>query len=415
MPPIDVDKAITWCHRRTGKQLAAAQQAALRTAIQTRVLVITGGPGVGKTTLIHSILLVLQAKELSCLLCAPTGRAAKRLTEATGVEAKTIHRLLEVQPISRSFARDATNPLECDVLVLDETSMVDVSLLQKLLEALPQHAHLLIVGDVDQLPSVGPGSALADIIRSQLVPTVRLSEIFRQAASSQIVTNAHRINTGQMPYLRQPGEHSDFFFIEREDPESIQSTILQLVKERIPQNLNLNPFLDVQVLSPMNRASLGSRNLNLLLQNGLNPLRTNEPLIERFGTQFRVRDKVIQTQNNYQKEVFNGDIGQVLNINNEERQLTIRFQDREVLYEFSELDELSLGYAITIHKSQGSEFPAVVIPLAMQHYLLLQRNLIYTAVTRGKLLVVLVGQKKALAIAIRNSRHLGAGQRSICG
>ena len=404
LPPIDVEKAIAWCQRKTGKELAATQREALQKALESRVLVITGGPGVGKTTLVDSILLILRAKKLRCLLCAPTGRAAKRLSEATGVEAKTIHRLLEFQPASGGFARNAAHPLECDVLVADETSMIDVPLMHKLIQALPERAHLLIVGDVDQLPSVGPGSALADILRSEVVPAVRLREIFRQAASSRIVINAHRINAGQMPQLQQPGEESDFFFIEREEPESIQPTILELVKERIPGKLRLDPILDVQVLCPMNRGNLGARAMNVFLQDGLNPRRGDEPVVERFGWQFRLRDKVIQTENNYDKEVFNGDIGQVVSIDPEERELVIRVEERDVLYDFNELDELSLAYAITIHKSKGSEFPAVVVPLAMQHYLLLQRNLVYTAMTRGKRLVVLVGQRKALAIAVRNDR-----------
>jgi exodeoxyribonuclease V alpha subunit len=269
----------------------------------------------------------------------------------------------------------------------------------------------LMVGDVDQLPSVGPGSALADILRSEVVPAVRLREIFRQAATSRIIINAHRINAGRMPQLQQPGEESDFFFIEREEPETIQPTILELVKERIPGKLRLDPILDVQVLCPMNRGNLGARAMNVFLQDGLNPQRGDEPVVERFGWQFRLRDKVIQTENNYDKEVFNGDIGQVLSIDPEERELVIRFEEREVLYDFNELDELSLAYAITIHKSQGSEFPAVVVPLAMHHYLLLQRNLVYTAMTRGRRLVVLVGQRKALAIAVRNDR---AAERFSC-
>jgi exodeoxyribonuclease V alpha subunit len=408
LPPIDVEKAIVWCQQKTGKELAATQREALQKALGSRVLVITGGPGVGKTTLLDSILLILRAKKLCCLLCAPTGRAAKRLSEATGVEAKTIHRLLEFQAASGGFARSAAHPLECDVLVADETSMVDVPLMHRLIQALPERVHLLIVGDVDQLPSVGPGSALADIIRSKVVPAVCLREIFRQAASSRIVTNAHRINAGQMPQLQQPGEESDFFFIEREEPESIPPTILELVKGRIPGKLQIDSILDIQVLCPMNRGSLGTRAMNALLQEGLNPRRTGEPAVDRFGWQFRLRDKVIQTENNYDKEVFNGDIGQVVRINPDERELAIRFETRDVPYDFNELDEISLAYAITIHKSQGSEFPAVVVPLAMQHYLLLQRNLVYTAMTRGRRLVVLVGQRKALALAVGNNR---AGER----
>ena len=419
LPPIDVDKAIAWCQQKTGKELAATQRKALQKALKSRVLVITGGPGVGKTTLVDSILLIFRAKKLRCLLCAPTGRAAKRLGEATGMPAKTIHRLLEYQPASGGFARNGVNSLECDVLVVDETSMIDVPLMQKLILALPEQAHLLIVGDVDQLPSVGPGSALADIIRSEVVPVVRLTEIFRQAASSRIVTNAHRVNTGQLPELPSPGNESDFFFIEREEAENIQATILDLVKKRIGAKLGINPTLDIQVLCPMNRGSLGARAMNAQLQDALNPTRAGEPVVERFGSQFRLRDKVIQNRNNYDKEVFNGDIGQVVRIDPEEHEVAICFEQRDVVYDFNELDELSMAYAITIHKSQGSEFPAVVIPLAMQHYLLLQRNLIYTAMTRGRRFVVLVGQKKALAIAVQNhraaERYSGLYDRLIAG
>lgn len=408
LPPINIEKAVTWCEQQTGKELAPTQREAIRKALENRVLVITGGPGVGKTTLLQSILLILRAKKLNCLLCAPTGRAAKRLSEVTGLEAKTIHRLLEFQPASGGFTRNAGNPLECDVLVSDESSMIDLPLFHKLIQALPEHAHLLLVGDIDQLPSIGPGSVLADIIRSNVVPVVRLTEIFRQSASSRITANAHCIKAGQMPQLQEPAKESDFFFIERDEPAGIQSTILELVEQRIPKKLRLDPILDVQVLSPMNRGSLGARELNMLLQQRLNPCRDREPTVERFGWQFRLRDKVIQTENDYDKEVFNGDIGQIVKIQPEERELAVRFDDRDVPYDFDELDEVSLAYAITIHKSQGSEFPAVVIPLALQHYVLLQRNLVYTAITRGRQMVVLVGQKRALASAVRNDN---IGQR----
>lgn len=402
-PTIDADKAIAWVQERTGKSLAPTQAAALRQALTSRVLVITGGPGVGKTTLVHSILLVLQAKHIALQLCAPTGRAAKRLSETTGLTAKTIHRLLEFQPGSGGFTRNESRPLDCDLLIADETSMIDVPLFSKLLRALPPHAHLILVGDVDQLPSVGPGLALADIIRSRIVPVIRLTEIFRQAAQSAIISNAHRINDGHLPEVGAETD-SDFFFIERDEPESIQSTVIELVKTRIPKKLHLHPIRDIQVLCPMNRGSLGAREMNRLLQDSLNPKRHDEPAVEKFGTHFRIRDKVIQNRNNYDKDVFNGDIGQITKIDPDERELTVLFDARDVVYDFNELDEISLAYAITIHKSQGSEFPAVVIPLAMQHFLLLQRNLIYTALTRGKQFVVLTGEKKALSLAVRNHR-----------
>jgi exodeoxyribonuclease V alpha subunit len=403
-PAIDFEKAVAWCEERTGKTLAPSQLEALKTVLTNRVVIITGGPGVGKTTLVNSILMILSAKKVKCLLCAPTGRAAKRLTETTGLEAKTIHRLLEVNPGTGRFSRDESNRLECGLLVIDETSMVDVPLMHSLVKALPTRSGLILVGDVDQLPSVGPGMVLQNLIESGIVPVVRLTEVFRQAAGSHIISNAHRIRQGEMPELRGTDPTSDFHFVERDDPEGIAETLVKVVQNRIPERFHLDPIRDVQILCPMNRGSLGVRELNLSLQKVLNPPRSGEAAIERFGWRFQKGDKVIQTENNYDKDVFNGDIGIVEKVDAIEQEVTIRFDERSLKYDFGELDEVSLAYAISIHKSQGSEFPAVVIPIAMQHFMLLQRNLIYTGITRGKRLLVLVGQKKALGIAVRNDK-----------
>ncbi len=405
-PPIDFEKAVAWHEQRSGKQLAASQKAALKQALVSRMLIITGGPGVGKTTLVNAVLSILQAKKVRCLLCAPTGRAAKRLSETTGMEARTIHRLLEVQPGRASFARNEHNPLECDLLVVDETSMVDVMLMNSLLRALPAGANLALVGDMDQLPSVGPGSVLRDLIESGVVPVARLTEVFRQAANSRIIMVAHQVNRGvpPEPENQNQSQTSDFYFIDRESPELIGDTLVEVVKKRIPARFQFDPIRDVQVLCPMNRGSLGIRELNLRLQTELNPFDHGKRQVEKFGWLFREGDKVIQTQNNYDKDVFNGDIGQVISIEPDDRNVRVQFDTREVDYEYGELDELQLAYAITIHKSQGSEFKAVVIPIAMQQYLLLQRNLIYTGITRGRNLVVLIGQRKALGMAVRNDR-----------
>ncbi len=403
-PEIDADKAVPWVEGKTGLSLAESQQAALRVALRSKVLVITGGPGVGKTTLVNAILRVIRAKGVDVALCAPTGRAAKRLSESTGLEAKTIHRLLETDPQTGGFRRGEQHPLECDLLVPDETSMVDVPLMRALLRALPYRAALLIAGDVDQLPSVGPGQVLADVINSGAVPVVRLTEVFRQAAQSRIVTTAHRINRGQMPEL-EAVDGSDFFFVEADDPEAGVRKLLSVVRARIPARFGLDPVRDVQVLCPMNRGGLGARALNLELQRALNP--PGEHRVERFGWTFGPGDKVMQVANDYEREVFNGDLGVITGLDIEEGELSVSFDGRPVTYGFGELDELVLAYATTIHKAQGSEYPAVVIPLTTQHYAMLARNLLYTGLTRGKRLVVLIGQRRALAIAVRNE----AGRR----
>ena len=398
---IDAEKALPWVERKTGLSLAESQVAAIRLALVSKVLVITGGPGVGKTTIVNAILRILDAKSVALLLCAPTGRAARRMTEATGFEAKTIHRLLEVDPKAGGFKRNDANPLECDLLIVDETSMVDVMLMQALMKAIPDTAALLVVGDIDQLPSVGPGQILADIIASKAVPVVRLTEVFRQAAQSRIIANAHKINQGVIPDLSRPEHDSDFYFVPAADPETAVPLIIELVKVRIPQRFGLDPIRDIQVLCPMNRGGVGARSLNIALQAAINP--AGERKVERFGWTYAPGDKVMQIENDYDKEVYNGDIGYVEDIDPQVGELTARFDNRLVVFGFSELDTMVPAYAATIHKSQGSEYPAVVIPVLTQHYAMLQRNLLYTGVTRGKRLVVLVGQPKAVAIAVRNA------------
>jgi exodeoxyribonuclease V alpha subunit len=372
-------------------------------ALLSKVLVITGGPGVGKTTLINSILRVLAAKDVEIALAAPTGRAAKRLSESTGREAKTIHRLLEVDPKTGSFKRNEENPLAFRLLVVDETSMVDVPLMHALLRAVPDHAALILVGDVDQLPSVGPGQVLADVIDSATVPVVRLTEVFRQAVASRIITNAHRINEGQMPdWARDPG--SDFHFVACRDPEDGVAKIVEIVRERIPARFGLDPVREIQVLCPMNRGGLGARSLNLELQRVLNP--PGDDAIQRFGWTFGTGDKVMQVENDYDKEIYNGDLGFVRAVDIDAGEVLVEFDGREIAYGFSELDELVLAYATTVHKSQGSEYPAVVIPLTTQHYPMLRRNLVYTGVTRGRRLVVIVGQRRAIGTAVRGGQSL---------
>jgi exodeoxyribonuclease V alpha subunit len=404
-PAIDPSKAIPWVEGRLGFTLAGSQKNAVELALRDKVLVITGGPGVGKTTIVNSILKIVMAKGALVALAAPTGRAAKRLSESTGIEAKTIHRLLEFNPISGGFKRSAELPLECNLLVIDETSMVDVPLMAQLLRAVPDKAALIIVGDVDQLPSVGPGQVLADVIDSESLPVTRLTEIFRQAAKSRIITNAHRVNHGIMPDVTVPESgNSDFYFIEAAEPEDAVSKIVELVKNRIPHRFGFDPIRDIQVLCPMQRGGVGARSLNVDLQKALNPGSGGEPSVERFGYTYRVGDKVMQMENDYDREVFNGDIGFVTSIDNDSNEIEIDFDGRGVVYGHGELDEVMLCYATTIHKSQGSEYPAVVIPMMTQHYTMLERHLLYTGITRGAKLVVIVGQKKALAMAVRGTR-----------
>jgi len=356
---IDIAKAVPWVERKTGLSLSESQRKAVAQAVNGKVTVITGGPGVGKTTVVNSILRIIQAKGVKVLLCAPTGRAAKRVSESTSSEAKTIHCLLEFDPRIMGLKCNQDEPLDGELVVVDEVSMVDTVLMNQLLRAVPDHCAVLLVGDVDQLPSVGPGAVLTDMIGSGVVPTVRLTEIFRQAASSKIIVNAHRINQGKMPERPEKTE-SDFYFIGSDTPEDIYDKLMQVVTERIPKRFGLDPIDDVQVLTPMNRGGLGARSLNVELQQQLNP--SAEPRVTRFGWTYAPGDKVIQTVNNYDKDVFNGDIGRVARIDEEEGLVFIDYDGRRVEYETGEIDEVSLAYATTIHKSQGSEYPAVVIP-----------------------------------------------------
>lgn len=397
-PHIDGNAAIPWVERKTGLTLAASQREALLLALRAKLLVITGGPGVGKTTLVNSILKVLAVKGVRILLGAPTGRAAKRMTETTGMEARTIHRLLEVDPANGGFKRDGDNPLDCDLLVIDETSMVDVQMMNALVKAVPRRAALLMVGDVDQLPSVGPGQVLSDMIESGAVPVVRLTEVFRQAAQSRIITNAHRINSGNMPDLT-PDAASDFHFIEADEPEAVIAKLVDVVARRLPKRYGVNPIRDIQILCPLNRGGLGARALNIELQAALNPPRAER--VERFGWTYGPGDKVMQIINDYEKEVYNGDIGTVVSLDAEERLLTIEYDGRPVVYGFGELDAVVLAYATTIHKAQGSEYPVVIVVLTTKHYAMLARRPVYTGITRGKRLVVVIGQKKALWIAVK--------------
>lgn len=403
-PAIDPEKAVPWAEKKLGITLAAGQKAAVAAALKSKVMVITGGPGVGKTTIVRAILTILRAKGVKIQLCAPTGRAAKRLSESSGFEAKTIHRLLEIDPSTMEFKRNEANPLECNLLVADECSMIDVPLANNLIKAIAPGTALIFVGDVDQLPSVGPGAVLSDIIESGAVPVIRLTEVFRQAASSWIIRAAHQINDGHMPTFPTKADNGDCYFVTVDDPEKLPDVVTSLVRDRLPRTYRVDPIRDIQVLCPMNRGGTGARALNETLQLALNP--PPEDAVDKFGCKYGVGDKVMQIENNYDRDVYNGDIGFVSAIDREEEELSVDFDGRIVVYPFGELDELVLCYATTIHKSQGSEYPIVLLPVTMQHFVMLKRNLIYTGVTRGKKLVVLVGQKKALAMAVKGKQTL---------
>ena len=368
----------------------------IRRAATAKVLVLTGGPGTGKTTTTQGIIAAYRAFGLNILLAAPTGRAAKRMTEATGLEAKTIHRLLEFKP-PEGYQKNEETPLEGDVLIVDECSMIDIVLMNALMKAIPPHMRLILVGDIDQLPSVGAGNVLRDVIDSEVFPVVRLTRIFRQAQTSRIIMNAHKINAGQMPDTSN-GKNTDFFFMTQEDPEEAAKKIVELVYKKLPGYYR-TPASQIQVLTPMQRGVVGATNLNMALQEALNPQGEG---LRRSGFVYRPNDKVMQIKNNYDKEVFNGDIGIIESVDMQDRTLFVNFDGRSIEYDATELDELVHAYATTIHKAQGSEYPIVVMPVLMNHYVMLQRNLIYTGITRAKKILVMVGTKKALSYAVRN-------------
>jgi exodeoxyribonuclease V alpha subunit len=402
-PPIGgVAQAVRAFEALAGVQLAEGQRVAVEQAARQQVLVITGGPGVGKTTILRAILSLFQRSGIGVRLAAPTGRAAKRMTEATGTEATTLHRLLEFEPKTGTFKRDAARPLETGAVVIDEASMLDLPMADALGQAVAPGTRLLLVGDVDQLPSVGPGAVLRDVISSGVVPCVRLRHIFRQAARSLIVTNAHRINDGELPTTGEPSADADFFIVDRRDPDRARETIVELVTSRIPHRFGLDPVRDVQVLTPMNRGPSGAVALNLALQAALNPA---GPALARGARAYRVGDKIMQLRNDYDKNVYNGDVGVVLSIEPEESTMTARFDEREVAFDAADLDDVVLAYACTVHKAQGTEYPAVVVPLLTTHFIMLTRNLLYTAVTRGKRLVVLVADPRALELALSGHRR----------
>lgn len=407
---INTEKALVWVQEKLKIELAKSQADAVTDSLTTKLLIITGGPGTGKSTITNAILKISEQLTGNILLAAPTGRAAKRMSEITGRTAKTIHSLLEMDFKSGGFKRKKDNPLVCDLIIIDESSMIDTQLMFSLLKAIPRTARVIFVGDINQLPSVGPGNVLLDMIRSLQIPVVTLTEIFRQAQGSQIIVNAHKINQGQFPDIHN-NQESDFFFVEAEEPEDVLRHIVKLVAQKIPAKYGYHSINEIQVLSPMKRGVVGTENLNLVLQEHLNPQTDS---IFKAGRKYQIKDKVMQIRNNYQKEVFNGDVGQITAIDQDDQTVLVDFEGREILYEFSELDEVVLAYAVSIHKYQGSECPCVVIPVHTTHFKLLHRNLLYTGVTRGKRLVILVGTKKAIFMAVRNDeikqRHTGLKQ-----
>ncbi|MBW1781381.1 MAG: ATP-dependent RecD-like DNA helicase [Deltaproteobacteria bacterium] len=410
---IDPDKALSWVQKRLSISLAKDQARAIKSAATNKALIITGGPGTGKTTIINALLTIFSRLNIRILLAAPTGRAAKRMSEITGREAKTIHRMLEYSIQKGGFQKNEESPLDCDLLVVDEASMIDTVLMYHLLRAVPPQATFILVGDVNQLPSVGAGNVLGDMISSGSLPIVELHDIFRQAKESRIVVNAHKINSGLLPSLRPSKDRlEDFYFIEREDPEEVLQEIIDLIGERLPARFGFDPIDEIQVLTPMHKGIVGAGNLNMELQKALNPTGDG---VTKGNRNLRIHDKVMQIKNNYDKEVFNGDMGRITRVDPELREVTIAFDGRHIPYDFNDLDEIVLAYAVSVHKSQGSEYPAVIIPILVQHYMLLQRNLIYTAVTRGRNLVVVIGTRKALAIGVKNDktrkRYTLLGQR----
>lgn len=395
---IDVPRALAWVSQELKMELAPNQSKAVSQALTEKIHIITGGPGTGKSTITNALLKIMEKLSDKIVLAAPTGRAAKRMSEITGRKASTIHSLLEVDFKTMGFKRNRQNPIECDLIVIDEASMIDTQLLYHLLKAIPTHARVVLVGDINQLPSVGAGNVLKDLIASRLLTVTQLTDIYRQAVGSRIITNAHRINAGQMPDLYNDAK-SDFFFLEGQEPEEVLKIVTELVEKRLPQRYGFDTLQDVQVLTPMRKGVIGTENLNAVLQQALNP---KGRAVEQFGRRYQVGDKVMQIRNDYTKEVFNGDIGRIESIDEVDQQLVVSVDGREVVYDFADLEDLVLAYAVSIHKYQGSECPCVVIPIHTTHFKLLHRNLLYTGVTRGRRLVVLVGTKRAIAIAVKN-------------